>query len=193
MKNFLATITLSLAAMTASAGPVVGLQYDADRANGSGFNVAHEGKLSIAQDTKLGTIDGGLIMSRYNGATTSDNANGFEVGYSNGFALGQVGLKGRAAYGRMNRIDANGGGFTGNASYVSLAAEAAVPLTPTLNGFVGYRHRRALDDGMYAQNRYTAGVDYAINKNIALRAALAHTTQGGLKYNGVSTGISYAF
>lgn len=194
MKKLLASLSLSLAALTASAaGPVVGLQYDVDRANGTGFNMAHETKLSIAQDIKIGTIDGGLIMSRFNGAATSDNANGFEVGYGNGMALGKVGLKGRVAYGRMNRIDPNGGGFTGNSSYYSLGVEGAVPLNTQLNGFVGYRHRNSFHDEMIIQNRYTAGIDYAVNKNVALRVGYAHTRQGTLKYNGLTTGLTYAF
>lgn len=194
MKKLLATLVLSIASAAAlAAGPVVGLQYDMDRANGNGFRSANEVKLSIAQDTVLGTFDAGLLGARYRGARTNDDANGFELGYSNGFALGQFGVKARAAYGRMNQIDPNGGGFTGNTGYWVAGVEGAMPVTQTLNSFVGYRHRNAFGSGMTAQNRYTIGVDYALTQTIALRAAYAHTRQGALIYNGLQTAVNYNF
>jgi hypothetical protein len=194
MKKTFALFTLAFAAATASAaGPVVGLSYDVDRANGEGFNAAHEVKLSVAQDTRFGTFDGGVLLARYQGESNHDDANGFELGYGNGFAFGQYGVKARVAYGRLNQIDPNGGGFTGNASYASVGVEGAVPVSTTLNGFVGYRHRNGLNSDTPNQNRYTVGVDYAVTKTIALRAGFAHTRQADLVSNGLTTGVSYNF
>ena len=194
MKKLLATLVLSVASVTAlAAGPVVGVQYDMDRANGNGFKAAHEVKVSLAQETALGTFDAGLLGIRNQGARSNDAANGFELGYGNGFAYGKYGVKARAAFGRLNQIDPNGGGFTGNTGYWSAAVEGAMPVTQTVNGFVGYRHRNSFGDGMITQNRYTLGVDYAATKTIALRAAYAHTRQGVLVYNGLQAGVSYNF
>lgn len=197
MKKIIATISLSLAAFISfAAGPTIGLSYDHDRANGNvtDFRSVHEGKLSVTQDLSAGSgsIDGGLLLSRRRGSFI-DNANGFEFGYSNGTSFDQVGLKGRIGYGRMNSIDPNGGGFTGNQQYVSLGAEAAMPISLTSNGFVGYRHRNGLNSDTPIQNRYTVGVDFAVSNNIAVRVGYAHTRQAGFIYNGLTTGISYAF
>lgn len=192
MKKLFATLSLAFAASTAlAAGPVVGVSYDADRANGSSFD-SHEVKVSVAQATRLGTVDAGLLLARFQG-TGNDDANGFEVGYSNGLAIGRAGLKGRVAYGRLNQVDGNGGGFTGNTSYLSLGAEAATPVTTAVNAFVGYRHRNALNSDTPTQNRYTAGVDFALNKSVALRAGLAHTRQAGFSFNGITTAVAYNF
>ena len=195
MKKLFAT--LSLALMTASsmaAGPTVGVSYDLNLARGNvaGFDKAHEAKVFVSQETKLGTFDAGLLGARFS-ATKNDNANGFEVGYSNGFAYQKFGITGRVGYGRLNSIDPNGGGFTGNSSYVSLGVEGSMPVTNSMNAFVGYRHRNALGDDMYAQNRVTAGIDYALNKSFAVRAGYAHTRQASYKANGITAAVSYSF
>ena len=195
MKKLFATFSLAFMTATAmAAGPTVGVSYDLNlaRSNVSGFDRAHEAKLFVAQETKLGTFDAGLLGARYS-AVGNDNANGFEVGYSNGFSYNKYGITGRLGYGRMNAIDPNGGGFTGNSSYVSLGVEGSMPVTQSMNAFVGYRHRNALGDDMFAQNRITAGVDYALNKSFAIRAGYAHTRQAGYKANGLTTAVSYSF
>ena len=195
MKKILASLSLAIAASTAlAAGPVVGLQYDFDRANGDGFKGTHEAKVSIAQDTKLGTFDAGLLGVRFRGSNTDDDANGYELGYSNGISYRQYGIKGRVAYGRLNQIDPNGGGgFTGNGEYYSLGVEGAVPVTTNVNAFVGYRHRNALNADTPNQNRYTAGFDYAASKDIGIRLGYAHTRQADRVYNGLTAGVSYNF
>ena len=195
MKKIIASLSLSLAAITSfAAGPVVGLTYDYNRANtnAQGFNSYHQGQFNISQDIGFGSVDGALILQRDRGAST-DSAHGFEVGYSNGLSFGQVGLKGRVAYGRLNGVDPNGGGFVGNQNYLSLGAEAAMPVTTSINGFVGYEHQKGFNTDTPAQNRFTGGVDYALNKQIAFRLGYAHTRQAGFVYNGVTTGVSYAF
>lgn len=194
LKKLLATLALSLASVSSfAAGPVIGATYDFDRANGDGYRGTHEAKVSIAQPTSLGTFDAGLLGARYRGVRTTDDANGFELGYSNGLAVGRVGLTGRLGYGRMNQIDANGGGFTGNTNYWSGAVEASTPVVGSLNAFAGYRHRNGFGSALQAQNRYTLGVDYAVNKSVALRAGYAHTRQGTLVYNGLTTAATYNF
>lgn len=193
MKKLIAAMSIAFAGVASAAGPVVGLQYDFDRANGPGYTNGQEFRFSAAQETKFGTIDGALIGARYRGLVDKDDANGFEVGYGNKFAYRAYGLKARVGYGRMNQIDPNGGGFTGNSNYGVFSLEGSTAIAKQANAFVGYRHRNSFGDNMLTQNRYTVGVDYAFTPAIAARVGFAHTRQDGRAYNGVTTGVTYAF
>lgn len=198
MKKALTILSLSLAAATASAagtGTSFGLVYDFDDAhsNSRGFNRGQEAKAFVAQETAFGKFDAGIIGSRFSGNGNGDNAYGYEVGYSNGLKYQGVGITGRVGFGRMNHIDPTGGGFTANSNYASFGLEAAVPVNERTNAFVGYRHRNAFGDDMFAQNRYTAGVDYALNKTTSVRAAVATARQAGLQSVGFTTGLTYSF
>jgi hypothetical protein len=178
-----------------STGTSVGLTYDMNRANTnpSGFKVDNEVRAFIAQDTAVGTFDLGALYSRLRGQSNYDNAYGFEVGYGNGVKIGDYGLNGRIAYGRLNSIDPNGGGFTGNASYASAAIEATAPIDANTNAFVGYRHRNGLNSNTPNQNRYIVGVDYQVTKEIAVRGGFAHTRQADIVFNGFTTALVYKF
>lgn len=195
MKKFLAIATLCFSTASAFAvGPTVGLGYDLDvaRNNSRNFDTAQEVRLSVAQPTKFGTVDAALLGARFRGVG-ADDANGFELGYKNGFAYKGIGVFGRAAYGRLNQIDPNGGGFTGNSGYLSLGAEGQLPLDSRTNVFAGYRHRNSFGSDMYTQNRYSVGLDYAVTSSVEVRVGYAHTRQAGLKFNGVTANISYSF
>jgi len=194
MKKFALATALAIASFTASAGVTVFGTYDYDRAEGGALKTYTEANIGAALETKLGTVDGSVVVGRLN-AGAYDDALGFEVGYTNGLKLGNVGLKGRAAYGRLNQVDTTGaGGFTGNTEYYSLAAEAGLPVSSTVSGFVGYRHRNGLEsDTPSVQNRYSAGVDLTVAKGLAVRVGVAHTRQDGEKFNGVTTAVSYKF
>ncbi len=194
MKKFALAAALAIAATTASAGVTVFGTYDYDNATGGALKTYTEAHVGAALDTKLGTFDASLVGARIKSAT-KDDALGFEVGYTNGLKLGAVSLKGRAAYGRLNQVDTTGaGGFTGNTEYYSLAAEASLPLTQAITGFVGYRHRNGLEaDTPSAQNRFTAGVDVALTQKLAVRVGAAHTRQAGQTFNGLTTAVSYKF
>ena len=189
-KNILAiAAVLAVTSINAqAAGTTVFGNYDFARAEGGG--VQWEGIVGASQLGRFGTFDLGLKVNRF---SSSDRSNGFEVGYGNGLRLGAVDLQGRVAYGRDNNIDAGGGGFTGNSQYWSVGAEASMPITTDLRGFVGARHRNALNSDTPNQNRYTVGVDYALTKAFTVRAGFAHYRQDQIKFNGVTTGISYAF
>lgn len=189
-KNILA-IAVVLAASSVSAhaaGTSAFANYDFARAEGGG--VQWEGVVGLKQSTSIGSFDLGLKRNRF---VSGDNSNGFEVGYGNGLRLGQVDLQGRVAYGRDNSIDQGGGGFTGNSQYWSAAAEASTPLSTDLRTFVGYRHRNAINADTPNQNRYIVGVDYSISRAVTLRAGFAHYRQDSLKFNGVTTGLNFAF
>jgi hypothetical protein len=190
------TLLLAAALVLASAAQAttVGASYDLDRANGDGFRRANELRVTIAQPTKYGTFDAALTGARFNGVKNHDDANGFEVGYSDSLAVTKaLTLTGRAGYGRLNNIDGNGGGYTGNSSYYVLQAEAATPVAKNLGAFVGYRFRSALNADTTTQNRYTIGADYALTKSVAVRAAYNHTRQAGLVFNGATVGATYSF
>lgn len=192
MKKLITAVALAASAAYATAGVSVFGTYDYDRVNSSGsYTEAHVG---AALATKLGTFDAAVVGARIN-AGAYDDALGFEVGYTNGLKLGAVSVKGRVGYGRLNQVDTVARGFTGaNTEYYSLAAEAGLPLTQSVSAFVGYRHRNGLDaQTPAAQNRYTAGVDVALTKSLAVRAGVAHTRQAGAEASGVTTAVSYKF
>lgn len=192
MRKNILTIAAILATASVSAhaaGTTAFANYEFGRAEG-GTGVQYEMIVGASQLTTVGTFDLGLKHNRF---TSKDRSNGFEIGYSNGIRVGQVDLQGRVAYGRDNNIDAGGGGFTGNSQYWSVGAEASTPLTTDVRGFVGARHRNALNSDTPNQNRYTVGVDYSITKALTVRAGFAHYRQDRIKFNGVTTGVSYAF
>ena len=188
MKKFALAAALAIAATTASAGVTAFATLDYDNANaGQGLNSAYEGVAGAALDTKFGTFDAGVVGRRVK-AAGADESLGFEVGYTNGLKLGAVGIKGRAAYGRVNQV------ATGNTAYYSLAAEAGLPLTSNVSAFVGYRHRNGLNaETAAAANRYTAGVDVTLAKNIGVRVGYAHSRVAGVTSNGLTSAVSYKF
>ena len=194
MKKFALATALVIAATTASAGVTVFGTYDYDNAAGNGaLKSVTEAHVGAAYATKLGTVDASVVVGRLNSGTY-DDALGFEVGYTNGLKLGAVGVKGRAAYGRLNQVNTAVAGFGGNTEYYSLAAEAALPLTKSVTGFVGFRHRNGLEaDTPAAQNRLTAGVDLTLTPKLAVRVGASHTRQAGQIFNGVTTAVSYKF
>lgn len=193
MKKTLIAAALALSAAAASAGVTVFGTYDYDRAEGGALKTTTEAHVGAAVDTKLGTFDASVVGARLN-AGAYDDALGFELGYTNGFKLGNVGLKGRAAFGRLNQVDTVVGGFSGNTKYYSLSAEAGLPVSSTLAGYVAFRHRNGLEaDTPSAQNRYSVGADLTLAKNLAVRVGVNHTRSAGEKFNGVSTAVSVKF
>lgn len=195
MKKIFAALALFASGAAFAAGTSFGIDYDLKDAtnNAANFKGSHEVKAFIKQETSVGTFDAGLIALRNRGGVDTDDANGFEVGYSNGFSYGTFGITGRIGYGRFNNIDQAGGGFTDNSEFVSLGVEASTPITGSTNAFVGYRHRNPLGDSMAHENRYSVGVDYAATKNVSMRLGYAHTRQADLKFNGLVAGVSYSF
>lgn len=194
MKKTFAVFVLAAFTAVASAGPMAFVTYDYDSANGNvALKSQQETQVGLAVNTQLGTFDGSVV-ERQLLTGVRDNGLGFEVGYTNGIKLGRVDLKGRAAYGRVNQLNTRGGGFTGNSQYYSLGAEASLPVTNTITGFVGYRFRDGLNAATPAvQNRFTIGADFAINENIALRAGYAFTKQAGQTFNGLTAAVAYTF
>lgn len=188
MKKLLAILAFS--ASTAVAGPTVELSHTRDYGS--------ETKVSVAQSFgRIGTVDAGLVTTRYQkqgvfSAFGMDNANGFDLGYSNGLSLGPVGVTGRLGYGRLNGIDQNGGGFTSNTSYFSLGAEAQVPVMSSVNAFVNYRHRNAIGDGPN-QHRVQLGAEVAVTKSIGARLGMSHARQAGDSGTGINAALNYTF
>lgn len=194
MKKIFAILALSAAATSAMAAPTVGVSFDQDYGS--------ETKAYIAQSTNVGTFDVGAITTRYRKyasmVNTSqygyDKTGGFDVGYTTPSynAYGPVGLTARVGYGRLNQVDANGGGFNGNTSYFTVGTEASTALTPSMNGFINYRHRNSFGEGPH-QNRGQVGVDYAFDKNISGRLGVSYAKQAEHSGVGAVAGLSYSF
>jgi hypothetical protein len=195
MRKIITSAALLLAVSASMAAPSVNISYDYDRANGgqAGWKSQHVVKTGVSLPTALGTVDASLVGQQLV-TGVRDNGAGFELGYTNGIKLGGFGLKGRAAYGRVNLIDVGGGGFSGNGQYYSLAAEASMPVTKSVTGFAGYRYTHGLNANTpVAADRFTVGADVALSKTVSLRAGYAFTEQAGFKMNGLTTAISTKF
>lgn len=196
MKKIIALVALTVVATAASASGTTGFtKYDFDNANsGQGFRNMNEVQVGVKGSTRFGSVDAAIVGRQLSPAAgVRDNGVGFEVGYNTGLKLAGVDLTGRAALGRVNLIDGGGAGFVGNTQYYSLAVEAAMPLTPSVTGFVGYRFRDAFSGTGPTQNRFTVGVDFAATKAISIRTGYAFTKQAGINFNGITTAVSYAF
>lgn len=187
-KNILALTFLAASSASMAAGTGLFAKYDFGRAEGGG--VQNELIVGASQQTKIGSFDIGLKRNRF---ISGDYSNGFELGYANGIRINQFDLQGRVAYGRDNSIDIGGGGFTGNSQYWSAEGEGSMPVTQDVRMFVNARHRNAINSDTPNQNRYGIGADYAISKNLTLRAGVAHYRQKGLNFNGITTAVNYAF
>lgn len=193
MKKIFTLAALALAATLASAGTVGFTTYDYDRYTGSGpWNSQHEVQVGVATTTKLGTFDGSVVVGQLV-TSVRDDTLGFELGYSNGIKLGAVALKGRVSYGVKNQVNISFPGYDGNSEYYGLAAEAGLPLSPTVTAFGGYRYRAGFGSDPLNQNRYTIGADFKVAPNVALRAGYAYTNQNGVGFNGLTTAIVYGF
>lgn len=137
--------------------------------------------------TTYGKFDAAVVGDHYNPGTES-NALGFELGYSNGFGLSTGTVTGRVALGRKDQTEFS------NTQYYSIAAEYSLPITQTVSGFVGIRHRNTFDtDVAFVENRFTVGADFALTKAVSARVGLSHTYADGASLNGVTTAISYQF
>jgi hypothetical protein len=170
-------------------GTSFGLVYDFDRAHGKAPRRQEE-RVFMKQETAIGAFDAGVLVDRLN----SNNSRGYEVGYSNQLGYGGATLMGRVAYGRLNDVDVTGGGFRDHASFTSYEVEGKMPVATDLSAFVGYRHRKDNGDvNAFAQNRYTAGVDYAVDSSLSVRAGVATARQAGSQTVGLTTALNYAF
>lgn len=196
MKKTLALIALAAASFAASAQVTgfVSYDYDRDLEKNKPWLSQHETIVGAAYGTKLGTFDGGLVVKQVV-TGVRDDALGFEVGYTTPrLGLGPVAVAARAALGRVNQIDVGGGGFTSNAGYYSLAAEATMPVVQNVTAFASIRHRNGTTAGApAAANRLTVGADLAVSPKVAVRVGYAQTWQAGQNLNGVTTAVSYKF
>lgn len=193
MKKTILALALATAASFAAA-QTISSTFDSDHGVRNSGEAKKELSTKLAFDTKYGTFDGVIIGNRQKSAAGTDNALGFELGYSRDLKLDAGAIVGRAAYGRLNQVDPNGGGYTGNLQYYSLSAEYRLGIAQDTIGFVGVRHRNTFNSvGDTAQNRFTVGAEYKLSRDLTVRAGLAHTLEGGKNYNGIITSIAYRF
>lgn len=188
MKKTALAAALAIAATTASAGTAfITADHVYDDAATRTRSTVTEVATGAAFGTKVGTVDG-AIVARRTSTTRTDEALGFEVGYSNGLKVGQVTVKGRAAYGRLNQV------ATGNNAYYSLGAEASLPVAPNATAFAGYRHRNGLNSATTdAANRFSTGIDLQLSKTVGARIGFVHDRAGATVANGITTALTYGF
>lgn len=185
MKQLIAL--LALAAGTASATPLGFVKYDYGRT--SSGSTQEEVDVGVAWRTSIGTVSAAIVTAR-SFTPKVDSSRGFSISYANTYFAQGYALTGQAEYGRQNIVEGPGG-FSGHISYYSLALQALVPLSNGVTGFVGYRHRNG-DEGV-TSNRFIAGTDISLTSRSALRIGYVHTRQGSFTFNGLTTGIAYAF
>jgi predicted porin len=145
----------------------------------------------------LGAVDGGVALANVHVNSVSDNAVGYDIGYSNGVTVGPVALTGRIGYTHSNF---NNVGYVRDISsnVAHYAVEAALPVTSVFTGFIGAErlHGQVYVDNLSGNgnaNRYTAGTDIAVSKNVDVRVGYARTEFSGGNANGITTNVSYKF
>lgn len=177
-----AVAALVLAATAASAGVTSFATYDYGRAEGAPYAAGHEAQVGVKLPTALGVFDVAAVGVK-SVTTKSTDSYGGEVGYSLPVRLGSLVVTGRAGLGQVE-----------SAKYYSLAAEASLPLTSSINAFAGFRHRNGFNSATPAAvNRITVGADAALTKTLTARVGYARTMANGRDANGVTTALAYAF
>lgn len=185
-KSLLAAALLSLAGL-ASAGELSGtVKYDYDKMDGGDASL-HRVTTGLKYDFgTVGAVDGGFVASQARLGGKSANGQGYEVGYSNGLKVGPVALTGRLSFSQLSfdpaRIDV-----------YKAEVGAALPVTTNLSLVGGYEHIQLKRDADAIANRGIIGVDYAITKQLSVRAQYARTWSEGDTANGLTTAVSYKF
>lgn len=156
MKKILTTAILVLSAMAASAQVTGTVKYDYDNFEGSPWLSMHRAVTGLKYDFgALGAIDGGLATAQ-KVTNVRSNLIGYDVGYSNGFAVGPVGLNARLSYQHLNYKDVAIaqnqnvlalGGFDGFINNLSLAVTGSMKVTDSVTGFVGAEHIQSKQNG----------------------------------------------
>lgn len=186
-KTLLAAVLLSVAGL-ASAGDLTGtVKYDYDKASGNADASLHRVTTGLKYDFgTVGAVDGGYVaaQARLGGAT--GNGQGYEIGYSNGVKLGSVALSGRLSFSQLS-FDA------AKIDVAKAEVGAALPITDRLSLTGGFEHLRMTRDADAIANRGLVGVDYALTKQLSLRAQYARTWSEGDTANGLTTAVSYKF
>lgn len=201
MKKIFATLALAALATAASAQVTGSVKYDYDRVeSGAVYGAGHRitTGLQYGLGGALGAVDAGFVAGQLVIGGNRANANGFDIGYSNGIKLGTVGLNGRVGYSelRSGRVQGIGSGVLAR---TSVAVEGTLPVTTTVTAIAGYEYSdirvsgngSLLADG--SANRFTVGAEVAVTKNVSVRAVYARTRAEGQDANGLTTAVSYKF
>lgn len=186
MKKFALIATLAFAATAATAAEYSAFtRYDYDNLSNVKNVELHRGTVGAAANFgKFGTVDAGIVggQLRIGGAHPSDQ--GVEVGYANGTSFGKIGVVGRVGFGRYNenKLDT-----------LRLSTEVTYPVMKNVTAVAGVEHIRVESEAV--ANRFMAGADVAVAKNVTARVAVARTnfTGGSEAANGLTVGVSYKF
>ena len=186
MKKIAIMAVLAASVMSASAAEFTAYgTYDYDNLERANGVFMHRGTVGLkAGFGALGAVDVAAVGGRVFAAGGNYGDQGIEVGYSNGLKVGKFGLSGRIAAARLNES---------RADVLRVSTEGTYPVTATISAVAGMEHVRV--EGDAAANRFILGADYALTKNVAIRAAYARTNivGTGRDANGLTTTVSYKF
>lgn len=214
LKGILIAAALLIAG-TASAGDLsTVVKYDYDRAqNLPVWASTHTGSAGLKYDIggSIGAVDASAVGEELVSGTRS-NTIGYEVGYSNGLSIGPVGLSGRVGYRQLqaNNVVVSysnvGVDLNGHLQSWRLSAEATLPVTSNVTGFVGFERDLNKATGTanfvsgsvkFDDSRYTIGADVALTSRLSLRAGYAreqfNIVSQQIHTNGLTTAVSYKF
>lgn len=186
MKKLIAMAALAVAATSASAAGLSAFAtYDYDNLQNASGVFMHRGQAGMkAEFGALGAFDVSAVGGRVfaGGASASDQ--GLELGYSNGFTLGKVGITGRLGVAHLNESKLD---------VLRASVVGSYPLTGKISAIAGVEHVRV--EGDAAANRFTLGADFAVTKTVSVRAAYARTNIVGATSdaNGLTATINYKF
>lgn len=182
-KSFIAIV--AAAAAFAATATTVGVGYEymgvADQA---GKTQQQNSTVRVSQSTDYGTVDGALVYDTTNG--TQGNQTGYEIGYLYPIAVAGHAVIPRVFAGNLGALNVDG-------HYAGAGAEARFPLFG-FDTFIAADYRLNTAAAAVNEKTYQAGVDYQINKDYSVRAALKHANYSNVEFqNGVAVTVKYAF
>lgn len=200
MKKTLLALALVATSFAAAAQVTGTVKYDYDRAEDSAvYGAGHRVTTSLAYGFgSFGAVDAGYVAGQLVVGGNRVNGNGFDIGYSNGVKLGNVGVNARIGYSELRSGRVQGFG-SGTLARTSVAVEGTLPVTKSVTAVAGYEYndvRIRAGGALLGEghgDRFTVGADLAVSKNLSVRALYARSRALGQDANGLTTAVSYKF
>ena len=188
MKKTFIALAIAAASISAHAQVTGIVEYDYDRVSNT---TQHSNYVAsgLIFSTKYGNFDAyAQGLSAYSDGNR-DTAGGVEVGYSNQFSVGSVGITPRIAFGTLEGLRA-----TSVVKYMLYSVEVSTLIAPKTTGFIGVSHMNGLtQSAISAQNRVLIGADYALTERLSARIAYSHKRYLQQNANGIMTSLAYYF
>lgn len=170
-------------------GVGVGYEHDSATSNRAGLQSVAKSSLLVGARTKYGQFDAGVFEVTVRGERFFDTQQGAEVGYGNGFKVGDVALSGRIGRGKV--VGRGLGAPSDTGMYSTYTLSAGMPITKQLG--VGISARLRPEGDFDQQKQYGVGVTYQATKHVQLLGGFRHTRSTGPILNGVSASVRYFF